>query len=226
MVVGPASMILYTFLLLVDVTLTLQTTTIVVVVAVLLLITWIGYNLFTEPPPPVPNSPLKPEDLQPETIEPGIASGAPNIRSEFSVITECEVGEGTVLRDHLNLYKCRIGRNCKIESFVYIEEGVSIGDNCKVKPHTFIPSGVVIGNDVFIGPGVVFTNDKHPRAVGEWTMGRTVVEDGASIGAGAVILPGVTIGRNAVVGAGSVVTKDVPSGSVVYGNPSRAPRNS
>lgn len=138
----------------------------------------------------------------------------------FSLIKEAEVGEGTIIHDQVNLYKCKIGKNCKIDAFVYIEEGVVIGDNCKVRPFVFIPTGVTIGNNVFIAPGVVFTNDRYPKAHGEWTLCSTKVENGVSIGAGAVILPGVTIGKNALIGAGSVVTKDVPNDALVVGNPS------
>jgi UDP-2-acetamido-3-amino-2,3-dideoxy-glucuronate N-acetyltransferase len=98
---------------------------------------------------------------------------------------------------------------------------VVIGDRCKVEAFAFIPSGVRIGKEVFVGPQVTFTNDKLPRAVGDWSVTRTIVEDGASIGAGAIIVCGVTIGKHAMVGAGSVVTKDVPAGTLVVGNPAR-----
>jgi UDP-2-acetamido-3-amino-2,3-dideoxy-glucuronate N-acetyltransferase len=131
-----------------------------------------------------------------------------------------EIGEGTVIHDQVNLYKCKIGKNCKIDAYVYIEEGVVIGDNCKVRPFVFIPKGVTIADNVFIGPSVVFTNDKYPKAHGQWNLMTTKVEEGASIGAGAVILPGLIIGKNALIGAGAVVTKDVPDNAVVVGNPS------
>jgi len=123
--------------------------------------------------------------------------------------------------DQVNLYKCKISRNCKIDAFVYIEEGVEIGDECKIRPFVFIPTGVKIGNRVFIGPGVIFTNDKYPKVKGDWELKRTIVEDDVSIGAGAVILPGVRIGKGAIIGAGAVVTKDVPPNAVVVGNPAR-----
>jgi len=138
---------------------------------------------------------------------------------ECSVLKDVEVGEGTVIHDQVNLYKCKIGRNCKIGAFVYIEEGVVIGDNCKIKPFVFIPTGVIIEDDVFIGPNVTFTNDKYPRVNGFWSVLPTRVKKGASIGAGSVILPGLTIGENSIVGAGSVVTKNVPDDTVVLGNP-------
>jgi len=138
-----------------------------------------------------------------------------------SFIEDVLIGEGTAIHDHVNLYKCTIGKNCKIESFVYIEEGVVIGDNCKIKPFVYIPTGVTIEDDVFIGPGVSFTNDKYPRAKGAWKMLRTVIKKGASIGAKSAILPGVTVGEEALVGAGSVVTRNVPERAVVTGNPAR-----
>jgi acetyltransferase-like isoleucine patch superfamily enzyme len=136
-----------------------------------------------------------------------------------SVIEDVEVGEDTVIHDHVNLYKCKIGKNCKIDAYVYIEEDVIIGDNCKVRPFVFIPTGVTVEDDVFIGPCVCFTNDKYPRVKGEWELFQTTVKRGASIGANSTVLAGVTIGEGALVGAGSVVTKNVPDRAVVAGNP-------
>ncbi len=141
--------------------------------------------------------------------------------AKYSRIEDCTVGEGTVIRDYVNLYGCKIGQDCKIAAYVEIQRGVVIGDRCKVEAFAFIPSGVTIKDEVFIGPHVVFTNDLHPRAVGEWEVVPTLVEKGASIGAGAVIVCGITIGENAMVGAGSVVTKDVPAGVLVVGNPAK-----
>jgi acetyltransferase-like isoleucine patch superfamily enzyme len=113
-----------------------------------------------------------------------------------------------------------IGKNCTIHSHVWIGEGVTIGDGCKIEAFTFIPPGVHIGKEVFIGPRVTFTNDKHPPSHGKgWS--ETFVERGASIGAGAIILPGITIGKNAIIGAGTVVTKNVSPGTTVVGNPAR-----
>ena len=141
--------------------------------------------------------------------------------SKFSVITDVKVGQGTRIYDQVNLYKCKIGENCKIDSNVYIEEGVEIGDNCKIRPFVFIPTGVIIESDVFVGSNVSFTNDKYPKVNGDWKLLHTRVKRGASIGANSVIIGGVTIGENALVGAGSVVTKDVPNNAVVAGNPAR-----
>jgi acetyltransferase-like isoleucine patch superfamily enzyme len=140
---------------------------------------------------------------------------------KYSFLKDAEIGEGTVVHDQVNLYKCKIGRNCKVDAFVYVEEGVVIGDYCKIRPFVFIPTGVAIEDDVFVGPNVSFTNDKYPRVKGEWKLLRTRVKKGASIGANSVILPGVTIGEEALVGAGSVVTEDVPSRAIVAGNPAR-----
>jgi UDP-2-acetamido-3-amino-2,3-dideoxy-glucuronate N-acetyltransferase len=143
------------------------------------------------------------------------------ILSKYSYLKDVEIGQGTVINNQANLYKCKIGKNCKIGAFVYVEEGVVIGDDCKIKPFVFIPTGVTIRDSVFIGPNVSFTNDKYPRVEGGWTLLPTRVEKGASIGANSVILPGVTIGEDALVGAGSVVTEDVPNRAIVAGNPAR-----
>jgi len=131
----------------------------------------------------------------------------------------------------VNIYGCTIGKDCKIGSFVEIKPQVTIGNKVKIEPFVFIPEGVTIEDEVFVGPRVCFTNDRYPKATTEsgklkdasdWNVERTHVKKGASIGAGAVILCGVTIGENAMVGAGSVVTKNVPANSKVAGNPARA----
>ena len=140
-------------------------------------------------------------------------------------IRDIKIGIGTGWAVLLNLYECTIGKHCKIGSFTEIGPAV-IGDNVNIGAFCFIPEGVKIGNSVFIGPRVTFLNDKHPPSNGAWRREpETCVCDGAVIGGGAVILPGVTIGTGAMVGAGSVVTKDVPAGTTVYGNPAREGRN-
>ena len=130
----------------------------------------------------------------------------------------------------VNLYGCSIDAETKVGPFVEIQAGVRIGARCKIQSHSFICEGVEIGNGVFVGHGVVFTNDRHPKAVledgsivenGDWALEPTVVEDGASIGSNAVILPGLTIGKNSMIGAGSVVTKSVKPNSTVAGNPAK-----
>jgi UDP-2-acetamido-3-amino-2,3-dideoxy-glucuronate N-acetyltransferase len=154
----------------------------------------------------------------------------------FMIKEDVILGDGTIIHHPtlVNLYGCKIGKNCKIGTFVNIERGVEIGDNCKIQSFVFIPGGVKIEDGVFIGPMVCFTNDKHPRAVGEdgqllsaseWTLTETTVKKGASIGANSTIVCGVTIGEGALIGAGSVVTKDVPPGAVVYGNPAKVRQN-
>lgn len=114
----------------------------------------------------------------------------------------------------------KIGSNCRVHSHVWIGEDVVIGNNVKIQAFTFIPTGVHIGDNVFLGPRVTFTNDKYPPSGGRgWS--ETFVKSGAVIGAGAVILPGITIGENARIGAGAVVTKNVPAGVTVCGNPAK-----
>jgi acetyltransferase-like isoleucine patch superfamily enzyme len=142
-------------------------------------------------------------------------------RPKFSVIKKTAIGRDSRVYDQVNLYGCKIGNNTKIDSYVYIEEGVTIGDNCKIRPFVFIPTGVVIEDNVFVAPNVTFTNDKHPRAHGDWTRLDTRVRKNASIGAGSTINPGVQIGENALIGAGSVVTKDIPDNAIAVGVPAR-----
>ena len=134
----------------------------------------------------------------------------------------------------VNLYGCHIKAGASIGAFVEIGRGVTIGRNVKVLPFAFIPTGVTVGDDAFIGPGVIFTNDRHPRSTNEdgtlkdardWTLENTIVERRASIGAGATILCGVRIGENAVVGAGAVVVRDVLLGTTVAGNPAHQLRH-
>ena len=148
----------------------------------------------------------------------------------------CRVAPDVVLgRDvkfyaFVNLYGCRVGDETRIGAFVEIQKGASIGARCKISSHTFICEGVTLEDEVFVGHGVMFTNDRLPRAARpdgtpqteeDWTLEATVVRRGASIGSNATILCGLEIGERAVVGAGAVVTKSVPPGAVVAGNPAR-----
>lgn len=141
------------------------------------------------------------------------------------MITESVIGKETSIAKTADVYKAIIGENCKISGFVYIEEEVQVGNNCKIRPFAFIPTGVTIEDGVFIGPSVTFTNDKYPRAINEdgslqgeedWELTKTLIKKGTSIGAGATIMCGVTIGEHAMIGAGAVITKDVPDNTVVY----------
>ena len=149
----------------------------------------------------------------------------------FRLIADVDFGEDVVVYSFTNLYGCRIGDGSRIGTFVEIQRGAVIGARCKIQSHTFVCEGITIEDEVFVGHGVMFINDMHPRAVNEagelagtddWTMVETVVERGASIGSGAVILGGVRVGAGALVGAGAVVTRDVAPGEVVAGVPARA----
>ncbi|MDA9503249.1 acyltransferase [Bradyrhizobium sp. CCBAU 11357] len=132
--------------------------------------------------------------------------------------------------DLVNLYGCTVGDESRIGTFVEIQAGAEIGARCKISSHSFVCEGVTIEDEVFIGHGVMFTNDKYPKATtadgrlqqaSDWTLQRTHVGKGASIGSNATILCGVTIGKGACIGAGAVVTKDVPDGAIVAGVPAR-----
>ena len=149
------------------------------------------------------------------------------------IAPDVKLGQNVVVRDFVNLYGCEIGDNSRIGTFVEVQRGARIGRNCKIQSHTFICEGVTIGDGVFIGHNVTFINDRFPRAVrqdgqlltdDDWVCVPTFVQAGASIGSSATILCGVTIGANALVGAGSIVTKDVPPGATVAGNPARVLR--
>jgi len=146
-----------------------------------------------------------------------------------------QLGENVVIHHPslVNLYGCTIGDGSRVGTFVEIQRGATIGRNCKISSHSFICEGVTIDDGVFIGHGVMFINDLFPRAVNtdgslqtdsDWTLVRTRVEEGASIGSNATILAGITIGRGAMVGAGAVVTRDVPPFTTVAGVPARPTR--
>lgn len=143
------------------------------------------------------------------------------VKGKYVVIFDSEIGEGTVIWNFVNIYKSKIGQNCKIASHVEIGES-QIGDNCKIEAFVFIPPGTKIGNNVFIGPAVVFANDKYPQADPVWEKGAVIVEDNVSIGIGAIILPNVTIGHNSFIAAGAMVTKNVAAQSFVMGRPAQA----
>jgi acetyltransferase-like isoleucine patch superfamily enzyme len=148
---------------------------------------------------------------------------------QFCVIApDVKLGRDVKIHHFVNLYGCEIGDGSSIGSFVEIQKGARVGRNCKISTHSFICEGVFIEDEVFIGHGVVFINDKYPRATSEsgalqtevdWRVVTTRVRRGASIGSNATIMCGVTIGERATVGAGAVVTKDVPAGATVAGNP-------
>lgn len=139
-------------------------------------------------------------------------------------------GRDVKIYEPVNLYGCEIGDETKIGCFVEIQKGAKVGARCKISSHSFICEGVVLEDAVFVGHGVVFVNDRYPKATksdgelktdADWTCQHTLVKRGASIGSGATLLGGITIGEDAIVGAGSVVTKDVPGGATVVGNPAR-----
>ena len=149
---------------------------------------------------------------------------------EFVCIApDVKLGQNVKLSKFINLYGCDIGDETKIGAFVEIQKNATVGRRCKISSHTFVCEGVTIEDEVFVGHGVVFINDSYPRATSngalqteaDWTVEKTVVKRGASIGSGATILAKVVIGENAIVGAGSVVTRDVPPNAIVAGNPAR-----
>src|SRR4051795_5113395 len=148
------------------------------------------------------------------------------------VAPDVKLGRGVTIPQPglVNLYGCIVGEGTKVGAFVEIQRGAVVGRRCKVSSHTFICEGVVIEDEVFVGHGVVFTNDRLPRATtengrlqtgGDWEVERTLVMRRASIGSNATVLCGVTIGEGALVGAGAVVTRDVPAGAIVAGVPAR-----
>lgn len=149
------------------------------------------------------------------------------------IASNVKLGSRVKVYPFTNLYGCEIGDDVKVGTFVEIQKGSKIGNRCKISSHTFICEGVVLEDEVFVGHGVMFTNDLYPRATttngnlqteADWKCLSTLVKRGASIGSGATLLCGISIGEYAVVGAGSVVTKDVPPHAVVAGNPARVRR--
>ncbi len=145
------------------------------------------------------------------------------------IAANVKLGERVKIFGFTNLYGCEIGDDSKVGTFVEIQKGARIGARCKISSHSFICEGVTLEDEVFIGHGVMFTNDLLPRATtngalqteADWTCVPTLVKRGASIGSNATLLCGITIGEGAMIGAGAVVTKDVPDGAVVVGNPAR-----
>jgi acetyltransferase-like isoleucine patch superfamily enzyme len=149
------------------------------------------------------------------------------------IAPDVKLGRDVKLSKFINLYGCEIGDETKIGAFVEIQKNASVGKRCKVSSHTFICEGVTVEDNVFIGHGVVFINDRLPRAVNgdgslqtesDWRLEETRIREGASIGSGAIIMCGVTVGERAMVGAGALVTHDVPPYAVVAGHPARVRR--
>ena len=152
------------------------------------------------------------------------------LRDNFIRLNDVRLGENVRIFSFVNAYGCEIGDESRVGAFVEIQKGVKIGRRCKISSHSFLCEGVTIEDNVFIGHGVMFTNDKYPRATNEdgepqseadWAVVPIVVKTGASIGSNATILAGVTIGENAMVGAGAVVTRDVLDGATVVGVPAK-----
>lgn len=150
--------------------------------------------------------------------------------SEKKSINNVSIGENVKIFDFVNLYGCSIDNGTKIGTFVEIQKGAHIGKNCKISSHSFICEGVEIEDNCFIGHGVMFINDKMPRATNldgsmqteaDWKLEKTILRKGVSIGSNATIMCGIEIGENAIVGAGSVVTKNVEANSIVVGNPAK-----
>ena len=152
------------------------------------------------------------------------------LRDNFIRLKDVKMGENVKIFSFVNAYGCEIGDETRVGAFVEIQKGVKIGKRCKISSHSFLCEGVTIEDNVFIGHGVMFINDKFPRATNadgspqteaDWPVIPITIKKGASIGSNATILAGVTIGENALVGAGAVVTKDVADGAVVSGVPAR-----
>lgn len=152
------------------------------------------------------------------------------LAENFIRLKDVSIGLDVKIYSYVNAYGCEIGDESRVGAFVEIQKGVKIGRRCKISSHSFLCEGVTVEDNVFIGHGVMFTNDKYPRATNEygspqseadWSVVPIKIRKGASIGSNATILAGVTVGENAMVGAGAVVTKDVPDGATVAGVPAR-----
>ena len=157
----------------------------------------------------------------------------PTREARKKVAADVTLGQDVRIADFVNLYGCRIGDESRIGPFVEIQKNAVVGRRCKVSSHSFICEGVTLEDEVFVGHGVIFVNDRFPRATtesgtlagdGDWKCEATLVKRRASIGSGATVLCGVTIGEEAIVGAGAVVTHDVAARTVVAGNPARTIR--
>jgi UDP-2-acetamido-3-amino-2,3-dideoxy-glucuronate N-acetyltransferase len=155
----------------------------------------------------------------------GPANDAP-----YRLLADVSFGDDVRVGPFTNLYGCSVGTGTRIGPFVEIQRGATIGQRCKIQSHTFVCEGVHVGDEVFVGHGVVFINDKRPRATtssgelqtdDDWELVETFVGDRASIGSGAIVMAGVSIGSSALVGAGAVVTRDVAAGETVAGVPAR-----
>jgi acetyltransferase-like isoleucine patch superfamily enzyme len=150
-----------------------------------------------------------------------------------TIADDVKLGRNVKIANFVNLYGCTVDDDTKIGTFVEVQKNAEVGRNCKIQSHTFICEGVTIEDEVFIGHGVMFINDRYPRATtdagalqtgSDWAVVPSLVKKGASIGSNATILCGITIGEGAIVGAGSVVTKDVPARTIVAGNPAKVIR--
>jgi UDP-2-acetamido-3-amino-2,3-dideoxy-glucuronate N-acetyltransferase len=154
----------------------------------------------------------------------------PANEAPYRLLNDVSFGRDVVVQSFTNLYGCTIGDETKIGPFVEIQRDVVVGARCKISSHSFICTGVEIEDEAFVGHGVMFINDRRPRSTtddgslqteDDWTLERTVIARGASLGTGAVVMCGVRVGERAIVGAGAVVTSDVPDDAVVVGTPAR-----